>query len=526
MKALTGVADMLKGYVLAHRQIFNPLSTRASTSNQISGLGPGAPNGLSALSLPATGPAPLDYSSNSAAGSGSGSSADTSTSTSTGRAEDVSITTKILQCLRSVLDESTVDREEVLLNTIRAFALAMPAQWFLCFEIEGRPDDGSDGGDGGKGDGINIMVPPYLRALAAQNGGALPPKQALSPATALRGGLLDFFLWLAQAPALTPSPGEPASHLLSAARVENGLDVMGDGLLHLLDWDYYAEFRDADKGLMELRSRRAGTTDALSTRHKLAHHLGQGSTPVFGARIDCYRHIDVEQASPDEVMGGRERYTRSLLILTGAVHSSLHLPAMIKRTRELTNFLDLLATVEDIQTILSNYSAFHGQVNAITNRVTAEDVINAATRAFCNTLADLSVACSALQEGGEGEEEGKSGGVHDAASIRMQFCASIRTFLSRIHSVLSPSPSPAAGAESDRFDAASVSVQLQETLAEQQPRTWVVDEGGVCPSKRPSKDKLLPGNRSLALCGVGIAESDGANCTRPIWVPAVTMAAP
>jgi hypothetical protein len=285
------------------------------------------------------------------------------------------VITRLLTCLRAVLDEGEFDRDTLICNTIGAFALSMPSQWFLCFEIrEGEEgEDGATGGGGGAA--VSILVPPHLRRLAAQQQQQqghpdatlplLPAKQSLDPSTVLRGGLRDFFLWLARAPALLPSEGEPGCHFLSAARVEDKLDVVGDGLLQLLDWDYYAEHRDADSASCDARSRRAGTSHAHSQRHKLLHHLAGGATPVYGARIDCYAHTDTDTDSTASTAGDRdrgnksERYTHSLVILTGAVHSPLALPAMVARTREMTNFLDLLATVSDVQTILGQYVLYY-----------------------------------------------------------------------------------------------------------------------------------------------------------------------
>ena len=152
-----------------------------------------------------------------------------------------------------------------------------------------------------------------------------------------------------------PSAGEPGCHF-RLRRAGRQFGRGGRRLLQLLDWDYYAEHRDADKA-SPTRAAVAQAQPRHSQRHKLLHHLAGGSTPVYGARVDCYAHTDTDSIAGDRDRDrdNKERYTHSLVILTGSVHSPLALPAMVARTREMTNFLDLLATVSDVQTILGQY---------------------------------------------------------------------------------------------------------------------------------------------------------------------------
>jgi hypothetical protein len=444
-KAVQSIAAMLKAYVQAHRAVFNPLSSCVSVLTSVTNSAMTASRAL----LGATG------SHDHFLTCGSGSANNSNNNSSVG--------SQLLACLRQVLDEQPVSREDAFLSSLKAFAVNMPAHWFLAFEV--GKEDGTSAGSAK----LQVFVPPHLTSPA--NGEvSLPAKTAVDPSTLLQGGLRDFFQWLLQAPAVTPSTGEAASHFLSAARVEHDIDVVGDGLLHLLEFDYYGGFRDADGARSTARGDNVGSSDTTSMRHKLLHHLAAGSTPVYGARIDCYRHTDVDTNSSLEAASGRDRedYTHSLVILSGTVHSAMSLPEMVAKTSELTNFLDMLSTVGDLQVILDKYSAFHDQLGAITSRVSVGDVLNRSQLALSRGLQALAVSCNiGSNASSPASKEKDSGG----SALRLGFLEVVRAYLVEVHDAME-------GEAGDGFDASSVSVVMQESLAQNAPRSWRVDDRG------------------------------------------------
>ena len=202
----------------------------------------------------------------------------------------------------------------------------------------------------------------------------------------LQGGLLDFANWLVTSPGVAPASGETASHFLSAARVETSLNAVQDGLLNLLPYDY------------------CGGRKALQERQfQLLQHMPEGTTPVFGARVDCYNHTDIKSSDNTLVDSGteeykgenglgsheEEKYSRSLVILAGNMFAPLSLSTMLQRTREFTSLLETIAAIQDTQDVLSQYSSFHSELDVINQRVASGAQVHSAQLLLHDNLREI-----------------------------------------------------------------------------------------------------------------------------------------